>query len=373
MAQLLRQDYVKIVKRFEQAILFMQGLEDESYLKPGEQYLIIDRKPGGKSVFSEAMEDAARSVGLKPTVYALDSPEAYEFFPKALYDMFLTERPRAGATLFDYTGAEELHGAELGARIELLMQYIRKNEFSDLHSPGITVDMVLEGALQCDFRELAQMAKRMMKLTEYAERLYITAPGGTDLEVVIPENIPWETDCTVVPPDAKGNKGKFGNLPPGENWLEDDEDIEVYNREAGKTVVKSYPVKITANGVLVCDVCTGSTGPIGNKPLVVEFKDGRVVGYRCDDNKHSQVFTQWEETAQRYGKDTILQEVGAGFNPKARVTGNMLESEKVDETMHLAPANIDNHEDLLFRGQNVTAEYKDGSKKQIMVNGKVVF
>jgi hypothetical protein len=64
-----------------------------------------------------------------------------------------------------------------------------------------------------------------------------------------------------------------------------------------------------------------------------------------------------------------LEEVGIGLNEKARITGNMLEDEKLRGTCHLAPGNVRCHVDMLIDKPTITVFYGDGTTKEIMRNG----
>jgi leucyl aminopeptidase (aminopeptidase T) len=70
-----------------------------------------------------------------------------------------------------------------------------------------------------------------------------------------------------------------------------------------------------------------------------------------------------------YDLPSVLEEVGVGLNEKARITGNMLEDEKIKGTCHLAPGNIRCHVDLLINKPTISICYSDGSMKEIIRNG----
>ena len=69
--------------------------------------------------------------------------------------------------------------------------------------------------------------------------------------------VKFDTDCVIVPPNVYGGPGKFGNLPVGEVWSQKEEIIKVLNRETGNEENQHYPVKQVANGRVVCDVSIG--------------------------------------------------------------------------------------------------------------------
>jgi len=79
---------------------------------------------------------------------------------------------------------------------------------------------------------------------------------------------------------------------------------------------------------------------------------------------------------------SIIGELGIGLNPGARLTGNLLEDEKAGETAHVAFGNneemIDGknnsktHRDFLFNKPTIEVTYKNGAKKVLMKDGKLV-
>ncbi len=217
------------------------------------------------------------------------------------------------------------------------------------HAPGITINMMTEGPMSADYRAISTQVNHLIGLFENAAKVRITAPGGTDIELDIAER-EFDTDVEIKPKT-------FGNLPAGEVWC--------------------APVEDGANGIIVCD---GSIGDIGNvlKPLKIEVRDGKIVALECDDGEmvtEVQKLTSVDEMA------AIIGELGIGLNPKARITGNLLEDEKAGKTAHIAFGNNENmpsgqntsntHRDFLFFNPTFEVEYKDGIKKTIIKAGEV--
>jgi leucyl aminopeptidase (aminopeptidase T) len=73
----------------------------------------------------------------------------------------------------------------------------------------------------------------------------------------------------------------------------------------------------------------------------------------------------------------VIGELGIGVNPKARITGNLLEDEKAGKTAHIAFGNNENmpggknnsktHRDFLFHSPTLTVTYSDGSERQLPI------
>jgi leucyl aminopeptidase (aminopeptidase T) len=165
--------------------------------------------------------------------------------------------------------------------------------------------------------------------------------------------------------------GKFGNLPVGEVWSQKGKIIQVQNKQTGKMENQHYPVKQNANGKLVCDVTVGGyTGKINpEKPIIVQFKDGILTDFQCKDPALECIRKDILSSQQRYSLPTVLEEIGIGLNEKARITGNMLEDEKIRGTCHLAPGNIRSHVDMLVNKPTITVTYKNGARKEIIRKG----
>lgn len=362
MEKISRPELDRITNKLEEFMQYSQKLEEN------DTYLIVNRN---SPILSKAAIDAAEKLGLQVATFILDSDKPYEHFPDELITLLQKKTPKAGMGLFDYSAHPDWNLKEVGARIELLHKVIEEVPISWAHSPGITVDMALNGALQCDYREMVKASEKLLKTVENMMKLHITAPGGTDITINVPSEVKFDTDCTIIPPNVYGGPGRFGNLPVGEVWSQKDKLIQVVNKQTGKAESQSYPVKHGANGVLVCDVAAGGYhGKIDPaKPLVATFKGGVLTNLQCSDPALQSIREDILSAEQKYGLPTVLEEVGIGLNEKARVTGNMLEDEKIRGTCHLAPGNIRCHVDMLVNKPTIIGYYEDGITKELMRNG----
>lgn len=365
MQTLSTKDFDKVVSKLAEFIRYCQRL------KPEDSYLIVNRN---SLVLTEAALKAAQNCRLSVKRFDLSADKPYKHFPEELLKLLRERTPKGGMGLFDYSKHPDWSLKELGARIELLFKTIEEVPISWAHSPDITLDMAVNGPLQCDYKALVEEAEMMLQKLQDVKELHITAPSGANIEITIPEIVKFETDCIIVPPNVYGKLGKYGNLPIGEVWAEKGKFIEVQDKKTGKKVTQHYPVKLVANGTWVCDVCIGGYhGRIDPEKLItVEFKDGVATDFRCDDPAPRSVFEEMLATQRRYGLPTVLEEVGIGLNEKARVTGNMLEDEKLRGTCHLALGNIRYHADMLVDKPTIEATYASGVTKEIMKNGVMI-
>jgi leucyl aminopeptidase (aminopeptidase T) len=168
-------------------------------------------------------------------------------------------------------------------------------------------------ALNADYQRIARLTKRLCRRVSAARRAYVESPSGTALELDLRKRLCCP-DTGIVK-----QKGGFSNLPAGEAYV--------------------APIENKSHGLVVVD---GSFAPIGAvaQPVLVEVRNGCIK--RLQGNRRlSSIFN-------RYGrKERTLCEFGIGTNYKAKITGNVLEDEKVLGTIHVAFGN-----NLAFGGKN---------------------
>ena len=245
--------------------------------------------------------------------------------------------------------AFEGHSAETPFRIKLIKQELSTNSRVG-HAPGITLSMMTDGPMNVNWYEVAQNVDNLMAKFEGANIVHITAPGGTDITLGI-NGRGFDTDVRIKP-------GAFGNLPAGEIWC--------------------GPIEDKGDGVIVCDGSIGDVGQV-KSPLKIEVADGKIVALESDDQELV------EKIRELTGVDemaSVVGELGIGLNPKARLTGNLLEDEKAGKTAHVAFGNnsempngkntSQTHRDFLFYNPTFVVEYLDGSKKIIIKDGEIV-
>jgi hypothetical protein len=220
------------------------------------------------------------------------------------------------------------------------------------HCPGIALDMLTKGALalnERDYRDMQNFAKKLSQKCEDAKALRITTPTGTDLTMGV-EGRPFFTDTKI---DWKSMK--WMNLPVGE--------------------VIVGPQETSLEGTLVCDKAVGGIG-ITKKPLRITAKKGRAVSVKTEEKsvlkavKKSLDTDEWSD---------FIGEFAFGINPKARLTKEFLETEKIKGTCHIAFGNNSdfpggkntsaNHMDFLMKKPTVDIIGKDGKKLRVLEKG----
>lgn len=176
--------------------------------------------------------------------------------------------------------------------------------------PSITYEMAMR-TLRVDYRDIARTSEALAALLSAADSVRLTAPGGTNLHL-----------------DLRGRKGfadtgvftasgAFGNLPAGEAFI--------------------APLEGCAHGTLVFDAALPVDDPqdaVSDEPMVIKVCDGlarQVTGPGAQDLQD--VFDRLGDPARN------IAELGIGTNPATRISGNVLECEKVVGTAHVALGN----------------------------------
>lgn len=174
--------------------------------------------------------------------------------------------------------------------------------------PGITKDVMIRG-LNADYKKIAELTLKLKDIFEQTKIVRVTAPSGSDITMDISGR------------EAKASKGLFhkkgesGNLPTGETF--------------------AAPLEGTANGVFVVDGSMAGIGVMENNKIKIEVEDG----YATKISGGAQG-TKLKKMLDEFGKEARnIAEFGIGTNDKAKLSGSLLEDEKVLGTCHIAVGN----------------------------------
>ncbi len=167
--------------------------------------------------------------------------------------------------------------------------------------PGVTEDM-LARVMSADMQGLRRKGHAVADALDRASEARITDANGTDLTLDLSgrEAIPDAGELT--------EPGAFGNLPCGEGFIS----------PAG------------GSGTLVID---GSMAGIGlvEEPVELVVEGGHLTSARGGQGM------AFMELLTEHGEDgTNIAELGVGTNEKAKLTGEILEDEKILGTVHIA-------------------------------------
>ncbi|MCZ7608664.1 MAG: aminopeptidase [Ignavibacterium sp.] len=174
--------------------------------------------------------------------------------------------------------------------------------------PGITKDVMIRG-LNADYKKISALTIKLQKILETGKEIRVTAPAGTDISFSIAGRKAYA---------SKGlfhAKGESGNLPTGEAFL--------------------APVEGTANGVFVVDGSMAGLGLIKNANIKIEVINGfaaKISG--------GVIAKKLKAMLDSVGKNARnIAEFGIGTNDSAKLSGVLLEDEKVMGTIHIALGN----------------------------------
>ncbi len=281
-----------------------------------------------------------RLVKLKtePTLRKEIPPEIKEIFTKQRTDIFVNLlRGNREETTF---------------RIRLTEMETEDRKARLAHCPGITLDMLTDGALALtikDHRKMQNFASSLIQQLRQASRVEITNSAGTDISMSV-ERRPFFTDTMI-----DWSRLSWMNMPTGE--------------------VTVAPVEDSLEGELVCDMAIGGIGPI-KAAVGITAKDGKVQKTKSQDD---QVLRRVEESLKTDSRAKIVGEFAFGINPKARFVEEFLEAEKILGTVHVAFGNnsdmpggknpSSNHMDFLISKPTVKIVNKDNSTLDVLVDG----
>lgn len=318
--------------------------------KPGESILIISDDV--KKEVGQAFTKGAIELGLWTRLVILNTE----------LNVFRTEIPSNLLEMLNSPFKPDIYintfrdtAKETPFRIKIIHLQTRKHLSRLGHCPGITMDMLSEGALSLSKEEHVEMqnnARNLLNILQDVDKVIVKAPAGSDFELSV-QGRTWFSDTYLNWKDMK-----WMNLPTGE--------------------VLVGPIETSMKGTLVCDLAIGGIGPI-KKQVKLEVQDGRVEKIESDDKDILKIVKEIQAT------DEMAKYVGEfafGLNPKARLVEQFLESEKVGNAVHVAfgnnmdypgivANNSANHQDFLIDKPSVDVIYSNGRSRRVMEKGKL--
>jgi len=174
--------------------------------------------------------------------------------------------------------------------------------------PGADKEMLMR-AINVDYAKMHKRIEKISNLLDKGNTITITSKAGTNLTLNIKGRKAHGRTSGIF-----ARKGKFGNLPDGESFI--------------------APIEGSTNGVYVIDGSLGGIGKI-DEPIRILVKNGyaqEIIG-----NKSAKDLMEQLDKVGIEGRN--IAEFGIGANDKAKITGKMLEDEKVIGTCHIALGN----------------------------------
>jgi hypothetical protein len=302
-------------------------------VKPKENLIVVCDK--SLEHLGKIFEKGADSLGLNTNLIALDDskirkeapPDFIKYLKEADVDIFINIlRGMTEETPFRIG----IVSTEIDRRVRLG------------HCPGLTKDMFTDGALAMSDEDYAQMnnlANTLLERCKGAEKVKVTCPGGTNLEMVV-EGRDWTPDIKI-----NWETMKWMNLPVGE--------------------VMVAPVETSLEGTLFCKHSIGGIGILKN-PVTVEAHKGLATKVKGDPV----VVLRVEQALDTDEMSRNVGEFAMGINHRARLVQEFLETEKTVGTAHVAfGANLDfpggqnkskNHMDFLMNEPTVVISGEQG-------------
>ena len=211
--------------------------------------------------------------------------------------------------------------------------------------PGITKDVMIRG-MNADYNKISKLTVKLKEILETGKSIRVTSALGTDISFSIEGRNAYA---------SKGlfhEKGESGNLPTGEAFL--------------------APVEGTSNGVFIVDGSMAGLGLIKNANIRIEVENGYAV--KITGGILAKKLNQQLDAVGKEARN--IAEFGIGTNDSAKLSGVLLEDEKVMGTIHIALGN-----NLSMGGKIDVPIHLDGVVKKptvymddklLMKNGKLL-
>ena len=294
-------------------------------VKAGESLLIVADET--KKTLADAMFQAGKALGAEAMLAVMQAREKPgQEPPAAIAAAMASAHVVVAITQQSLTHTQARKKAvAAGARVATM--------------PGITPEMFMAGAITADYSQVKAVTETVAGILTQGREVQIEKQG-----YVLKFSIAGRQG--IASTGVYLNPGESGNLPSGEAYI--------------------APREGTANGQVMIDGSFAGIGKLAS-PMLLTIKDGRLVA--AEGAASELLLTKLGEQDGR-----LLGEFGIGTNDQARITGIILEDEKVYGTIHVAFGSNDTfggtisagvHLDGLVTEPNI---WIDGN--QIMANGK---
>lgn len=168
---------------------------------------------------------------------------------------------------------------------------------------GLTEEMML-GPVNLPYDEMAATTRRIASLFDKARTARVVAANGTDISMELGDRRAMAVDGICAEP------GQWNFVPAGTTAL--------------------APLEGTAEGRIVFD---GSLAPLGilREPVVLRVEKGRVTG--IEGGRQAEEYREFLASFDHPGVYNIA-EIGVGTNPKASLSGRLIEDERIFGSVH---------------------------------------
>jgi leucyl aminopeptidase (aminopeptidase T) len=174
--------------------------------------------------------------------------------------------------------------------------------------PGITKEIMIRG-MNADYKKIDALSIKLQGILNKGRTIRVTTPIGTDI------SFSKEGRESFASKGLYHTKGESGNLPTGETYV--------------------APIEGTSNGVFIVDGSMAGLGLVKNVNIKIEVKKG--YAKKITGGTMAKKLTKMLDAV---GKDARnIAEFGIGTNDSAKLSGVLLEDEKVMGTVHIALGN----------------------------------
>lgn len=266
-------------------------LQTNMGLQKGEKLLILCDETTlkiGESLFAAGEELQAEALLLRMPLLPRNGMEPPAIVTEAMAKADVVIAP-LGASI-THTQAKK-QAAAAGARVATM--------------PRITEDMFFHGPITADYSQVAELTKKVTALLDAADNAEIITGecGQYSLKMSL------KGRNGVASTGVYTQKGQSGNLPSGEGFV--------------------APLEGTAEGKICIDGSFVGFGLL-DEPIILTFDKGLLT--EAEGAKAQELFAMLGDNPAARN----LAELGIGTNDKARVTGVILEDEKIYGTIHIA-------------------------------------
>lgn len=206
---------------------------------------------------------------------------------------------------------------------------------------------MLSGAMAVDWNTMAERTKRIARKVNMCEQIHIDTPNGTSI-TLSKKGRKAEVDTGMIT-----KPGAFSNLPAGEVYL-----APLEGTAEGRLVLQWAPTRRLREPITL-SVRKGRVTRVGGKEEYVKYLRGKIRQQRENAN---------------------IAELGIGTNDRARRPDNILESEKIMGTIHIALGDNSTfggtvstpfHQDFVFFHPTVTLIRKGGKRDVLLRKGNL--
>ncbi len=306
------------------------AIKDCMGAKPKEKILIItdeNKREIGLSLYKNAIDMGYESFLLEMKSLKYNGEEPPKFVAEAMKmaDVILCPTTKS----LTHTNARR-NASALGKRIATF--------------PGINKDTMIRG-LNADYNKISKLTIKLAKLMDKTKTIRVTSSKGTDITMSL------EGRKALASKGLFHKKGESGNLPTGEAF--------------------AAPVEGKTEGIFVAD---GSFAVIGMLKTPIKIKVEKGFATEISGGKEAKQLVKMISKFGKKGRN--IAEIGIGTNDAVKLSGLLLEDEKVLGTVHIAlgnnksmggKVNVPIHVDGVIKKPTV---YFDG--KIIMKDGKLL-